>query len=92
MGRKRSLPPDLPNRRLTLTDGHDELGGGGRRVKRKLLHTLQRFWRDESGPTGTEYAMLLAAIILTAVAVISQFADRMTTLTASISSELDDSL
>lgn len=53
---------------------------------------MQRFWREESGVTCTEYAMMLAAIILTAVAVISQFAGRMSTLTASISGELDGSL
>lgn len=58
----------------------------------KLLQVLKRFWRDESGPTATEYAIMLAAIILTAVVVISQFADRVATLTASISGELNDNI
>ena len=60
--------------------------------KRFLNKTPRELWRDESGTAGTEYAFMLAAIILTAVAIISQFADRMTNLTASISGELDDNI
>ena len=87
------MPADLPNRRLILNDSQDDTGGKEvTGVRGKLLQTLQRFWRDESGPTGTEYAIMLAAIILTAVAVISEFADRVAVLTASIEGELDGSI
>lgn len=37
----------------------------------RAVGELRRFWADESGPTATEYAVLLALIVLVAAASIS---------------------
>jgi len=42
-----------------------------------LARQIDRFARDESGPTATEYAVMLALIILVAAATIQSVGSRM---------------
>ena len=49
---------------------------------------LSRFLRDEDGPTATEYAILLAMLIIGAMAAISGIGSRMMGLYTSINSAI----
>ncbi len=39
------------------------------------MHAVLRFFKDESGPTAVEYAVLVALIIITAIAAIASVRD-----------------
>jgi pilus assembly protein Flp/PilA len=40
-----------------------------------MFSHLQRFLRDESGPTAVEYAVMLALIVVVCIASVNQMAD-----------------
>lgn len=42
-----------------------------------IVRLAQRFGREEDGPTATEYAILLALIVLVAAATIQSIGERM---------------
>ena len=47
------------------------------------------FLASEDGPTATEYAVMLALIIVVAIAAISTLGDRVNTMFGSVATELD---
>lgn len=47
------------------------------RTDNKLVRAFQRLWREEDGPTATEYAILLAMLVLVAVVAIQGIGSRM---------------
>jgi pilus assembly protein Flp/PilA len=44
---------------------------------RLIVARLRGFWQEEDGPTATEYAILLAMIVLVAAATIQSIGERM---------------
>jgi pilus assembly protein Flp/PilA len=46
-------------------------------MTRYVVAHLRRFWQEEDGPTATEYAILLALIVLVAAATIQSIGERM---------------
>lgn len=42
--------------------------------------TMQRFFRDEHGPTATEYAVLIAVICISVISAMSAFGQHMENL------------
>ncbi|TWT43853.1 Flp/Fap pilin component [Phycisphaerae bacterium RAS1] len=55
-----------------------------------VYHTLVRFLRDEDGPTATEYAILLAMLVLVAVAAIQGIGSRMMNIYQNIDGSLPE--
>jgi len=51
---------------------------------------VRSFLASEDGPTATEYAVMLALIIVVAIAAISTLGDRVNTMFGSVASELDE--
>ena len=45
--------------------------------KSKLIHEMRRFLREEDGPTATEYAVMLALIILVALSSIGALGSKV---------------
>ena len=42
-----------------------------------FVNCARRFWREEDGPTATEYAIMLVLIVLVAAATIQSIGERM---------------
>lgn len=57
---------------------------------RSLLTKVQRFIREEDGPTAVEYAVMLAMILLIAISSINAFGRNATSCFNDISTELDN--
>lgn len=57
----------------------------------KLRRELARFFRDESGPTATEYAIMLALIVLVAMATIQSIGTKMMNLYTNIDAAIPQS-
>jgi Flp pilus assembly pilin Flp len=55
-----------------------------------IRSTARRFLRDESGPTATEYAIMLAVIILGSIGVIGALGAKFDVLYTLISGALPD--
>ncbi|MFO0972668.1 MAG: Flp family type IVb pilin [Phycisphaerae bacterium] len=53
-----------------------------------FLNGIKRFWASEDGPTATEYAVMLALIILVALGAISALGTKVSTTFANISTAL----
>jgi pilus assembly protein Flp/PilA len=54
----------------------------------KFLSTAKRFVKSEDGPTATEYAVMLALIIVAAIAAITLLGSRVTAMFASTTTAL----
>ena len=54
----------------------------------KFLRTAKRFIKSEDGPTATEYAVMLALIIVACIATISLLGEQVNTLFGSVTTEL----
>ena len=46
-------------------------------AKTWIVMNARRFWHEEDGPTATEYAIMLALIVLVAAATIQSIGERM---------------
>ena len=55
-----------------------------------LGKNVKRFLSEECGPTATEYAVMLALIIVVALAAISAIGSKVNTIFTNISSSLSD--
>ena len=54
-----------------------------------MLKTIKRFLREEDGPTATEYAVMLALIIVVAIAAVSGLGSRVNGIFTSLNDQLD---
>lgn len=54
----------------------------------RVRREWSRLWRDESGPTATEYAVMLAMIVLVAAAAIQGIGSRVINLYSSINTAI----
>ncbi|MFO0839702.1 MAG: Flp family type IVb pilin [Phycisphaerae bacterium] len=52
-----------------------------------MLSRIRAFLRDESGPTATEYAVMLALIIVVAIAAITALGTNVNSTFASVNSQ-----
>jgi len=55
-----------------------------------LKERVRSFLVNEDGPTATEYAVMLALIIVVAIAAISTLGERVNTMFTSVAEELDE--
>jgi len=53
------------------------------------MKTLKSFLRSEDGPTATEYAVMLALIIVVCIAAIGTLGGRVNTMFSSVAGALD---
>ena len=53
------------------------------------MNTLKRFLKSEDGPTATEYAVMLALIIVACIATIALLGGSVNSMFASVQSTLD---
>ena len=53
-----------------------------------LVKKFQRFLREEDGPTATEYAVMLALIIIVALAAISALGTKVDAIFTNVETEL----
>ncbi len=54
-----------------------------------LSHRIKHFIQSEDGPTATEYAVLLALIIIVAMAGITLLGNKVNTIFSNVDSNLD---
>jgi len=57
---------------------------------RRLTAVLWRLFRQEDGPSATEYAILLALLVLVAVAAIQGIGERMMNIYTNINTAIPD--
>lgn len=55
-----------------------------------MLNRAKQFLVSEDGPTATEYAVMLALIIIVALAAITQLGEKVSTVFTNVESELPD--
>ncbi len=55
-----------------------------------LLHRTREFLVNEDGPTATEYAVMLALIIIVALAAITLLGQKVNTIFSNVESQLPD--
>ena len=53
-----------------------------------LLKNVKRFVKEENGPTATEYAVMLALIIIVALAAISALGSKVNTIFTNVQTSL----
>ncbi len=53
-----------------------------------LLKNIKRFVKEENGPTATEYAVMLALIIIVALAAIGALGSKVNTIFTNVESSL----
>ena len=53
------------------------------------MNTLKRFLKSEDGPTATEYAVMLALIIVACIATVSLLGGSVNTMFADVQTTLD---
>lgn len=56
----------------------------------KLLNQLKAFLKSEDGPTATEYAVMLALIIIVALASITLLGNKVNTIFSNVETSLPD--
>ena len=54
-----------------------------------MLNTIRRFVREEDGPTATEYAIMLALVVVVSIAAISLLGTKVNGVFQDINSRLD---
>lgn len=54
-----------------------------------MLNTIKRFLREEDGPTATEYAVMLALILVVTIASISVLGSKVNEIFIELNSKLD---
>ena len=54
-----------------------------------MLNTIKRFLREEDGPTATEYAVMLALIIVVAIASVSVLGSKVEGIFTNLNEQLD---
>ena len=54
-----------------------------------MLNTIKRFLREEDGPTATEYAVLLALIIVVAIGTIGALGTKVSGIFQDVNDRLD---
>ena len=54
-----------------------------------MLKTIKRFLREEDGPTATEYAVMLALILVVTIASISVLGSKVNEIFIELNSKLD---
>ena len=54
-----------------------------------MLNTIKRFLREEDGPTATEYAVMLALIIVVAIASVSALGSKVDAIFTNLNESLD---
>ncbi|MBU0640810.1 MAG: Flp family type IVb pilin [Planctomycetes bacterium] len=55
-----------------------------------LVHRAKNFLRSEDGPTATEYAVMLALIIIVALAAITLLGEKVNTIFGNVQTALPD--
>ena len=53
-----------------------------------LINRVKAFWQDEEGATATEYAVMLALIIIVAIGAISALGTKVSSIFADIESNM----
>lgn len=56
----------------------------------RLMQTMKRFLKSEDGPTATEYAVMLALIIIVALGAITLLGSKVNTIFTNVESGLPD--
>ena len=54
-----------------------------------MLNTIKRFLREEDGPTATEYAVMLALVIVASIAAISALGSKVSSIFGQLNTTLD---
>ena len=54
-----------------------------------MLNTIKRFLREEDGPTATEYAVLLALIIVVAIGAVGALGSKVNDIFIGLNDKLD---
>lgn len=54
-----------------------------------MLNTIRRFIREEDGPTATEYAVMLALVVVVAIGSISVLGTRVNTIFQELNEKLN---
>lgn len=54
-----------------------------------MLNTIKRFLREEDGPTATEYAVMLALIVVVCIGTIGALGTKVNTIFQGLSEQLD---
>ncbi len=54
-----------------------------------MFNLVKRFWQEEEGATATEYAVMLALIIVIALGAISALGDQVSSTFSDVQSELE---
>lgn len=73
-----------------LSGGHNQYSPLERGTWREaMLNTIKRFLREEDGPTATEYAVMLALIIVVAIASVSTLGSKVNEIFTGINDQLD---
>lgn len=54
-----------------------------------MLNTIKRFLREEDGPTATEYAVMLALIIVVAIASVTALGTKVSDIFEGLNDKLD---
>lgn len=57
---------------------------------KKLLTRVRDFWISEDGPTATEYAVMLALIIIVALGAITLLGNKVQTIFSNVESSLPE--
>jgi len=73
--------------------GHITLPGTGVRkgeIMKGLINRTKNFLKSEDGPTATEYAVMLALIIVACLAAITTLSDKVQTTFENVASQLPD--